>query len=138
MLLDKLIISNMNFVVKRNTIVSILMMIINTIYIIKFYQNKHVIYISICLLFLYIYLLNTSIAKKISLIVVYIVFSAITLIGEHFVILYTKGSALKYSNTIPGMNVPAWLFVAYLNMVILIELLNNYTIEINKVISNIG
>ena len=26
----------------------------------------------------------------------------------------------------------------YLNMVILIELLNNYTIEINKVISNIG
>lgn len=124
--IKKFISLNKKFIFKPNTIVSFVFLCLTTILIILYYDKKIGIYLSVLLLPLFICFYNTSKKNKFKMVYIYLMFSIITFIGEAVVIYKTNNKALLYNYTVPKLKVPSWLFLAYLNMVIFIWLLDDY------------
>ena len=120
------LIKNLDFILKKNTIISLIFIILITL-IITHYYNRYIGFIScIILLPLFLYLYNTPNKNKNKMLFVFLVFSICTFIGENIIIYKTQRKALFYNYVISGFNVPSWLFLAYLNMLIFIWLLEDY------------
>ena len=94
---------------------------INTINLFYFSNSRFCLPITLVLLIIYYkYSTDIYIDKK-KLILVYILFSILTITGESIFI--QKTNLLNYTNS-DIFNVSSWLFSAYLNMVLLIYILN--------------
>ena len=112
--------NTLSYLSTSNSILVIILVILNTLNIFYNYKNNWVLFISIILLVIYLLLLQASFQEKMVFIFIYLVFSITTLFGESIVISTTGGKALRYGVTSFNTNVPIWLFSAYLNMVLVI------------------
>lgn len=114
------------FMIRSNTILSVVVMLLNTLVLLHFHDSQLSIVPSVVLLFVYLYFYKTSRSHKSRMLFTYIMFSLLTLAGEDFVISFSKGKALKYGSPSLQTRVPLWLFGAYLNMTVLIWLLDDF------------
>ena len=117
---------NIDFLLQHNTIVSLLLICINTYGLIKYHENHISVIITIISVIFYFFLYKSTFKKKLVMFLVLLTFSILTIIGEHYVIKISKSKALNYGSKILNTNVPSWLFTAYFNMLLLIWLLTNF------------
>jgi len=105
----------------NNILDKYILLSINTLNLFYFSNTSFCIPITILLLILYYNYSKDSYSEKKKIILVYILFSLLTISGESIFI--RKTELLKYINS-DIFNVSSWLFSAYLNMVVLIFILN--------------
>ena len=122
------------FLVQRNSLLSIIIMLINTGVLLLYHDKKEGIVLSFVLLCTYLYFYRAPKAKKTRMLFTYIVFSVLTILGEEYVIQFSQGKALSYGTPSLQTHVPLWLFGAYLNMVVLVWLLDDFGLYAEKVL----
>ena len=116
-----------NFIHHHRCIIDILYIVLNAVNIFTHYRNtSKVLAWWILLSAMYLLVISTPYSEKVSLVVIVLLFSVITGATESFLISFSKNGALRYQNTLPGMNLPAWLFTAYFSMVVIYRLLDRY------------
>ena len=124
--IKQFILDNIGFIFKYNTIISFFFLIITTLCIIYLYNKNIGFYLSLLLVPIFLVLYRTSKKNKCKMLFIYLIFSIVTFLGEALVIYKTNAKALVYTHTVSCLKVPSWLFLAYLNMVIFIWLLDDY------------
>ena len=108
---------------KNDTVLKLCLLGLNTLNLFYYIETIYCIPVTIGLVLLYLNVSNESVKEKKKIIIVWLVFSLLTLIGEPIVIsLNSKNPVLNYKNP-DIINVPYWLISAYLNMVILVIVL---------------
>ena len=108
---------------KNDTVLKLCLLGLNTLNLFCFIETTYCLPITIILVLMYLNISNESVKEKKKIIIVWLVFSLLTLIGESIVIsLNSKNPVLNYKNP-DIINVPYWLISAYLNMVILVIVL---------------
>lgn len=123
----KLIIQDsFRFLKQRNTLVILAVVFANTVNMLMNHANGLAPPIAVVLLLVYLVGTDSTRQQKAVLVFVYLAFSILTIGGESTMIAMSKGSALQYGTPSAGGNVPLWLFAAYLNMVLMIQLLTDY------------
>ena len=123
------------FLLQRNTLLSMVVMLLNTGVLLLYHDQKVGVLLSLSLLWTYLYFYRASRAKKWRMLFTYTIFSILTILGEEGVIQFSKGKALSYGTPSLKSHVPLWLFGAYLNMVILVWLLDDFALRVQEVIT---
>ena len=121
-----ILLESFQFLKKRNTLVTLAVVFANTVNMLMNHANGLAPPMAVVLLLVYLVGTDSTKQHKAVLVFVYLSFSILTIGGESTMIAMSKGSALKYGTPSAGGNVPLWLFAAYLNMVLMIQLLMDY------------
>lgn len=124
----KILYEHFQFISSSNILITLVILFWSTLNIVHNYKSRYNIIYTILMVIIYLSVYRSDIAYKLRFLFVYVLFSLITISGESFVIYATKASAIKYGMTSLESNVPLWLFSAYLNMILLIHLLNQYAL----------
>tara|TARA_Y100000590_G_C15730967_1_gene1017004 strand:- start:242 stop:637 length:396 start_codon:yes stop_codon:yes gene_type:complete len=123
-IIKKKILKVKDFLLKRETIIKIIFISLNALNL-CFYINSNCVLNTIILIILYLYISDTSNKEKLKLILIWLIFSITTFIGEAIIIYKTKG--INYAYKKPDIfNVNVWLLTPYSIMVFSIILLNDY------------
>lgn len=123
---------HIQFFLDRNVLLSLAVLFWNTWNMMVNSKNNYSFPINIVILLIYLYLYRSDDSFKVRFLLVYLLFSGLTISAESVIIFAIKGDPLRYRTTNFGTNVPIWLFSAYLNMMILMHLLNQYVLFVQN------
>ena len=127
MLIFKFIVKkHIQFFLDRNVLLSLALLFWNTWNLMVNSKNNYSVPISVVMLIIYLSLYRGERSFKIRFVLVYVMFSLLTITAESAVVYGIKGDPLNYQSTSFGTNVPIWLFSTYLNLMVLLHLLNQY------------
>ena len=120
-----------NFYSKDNfdNLLLLLIIFLNSINLYFFLNSKYCVPITIILFYFYYKTSKIEKKKKDQLLLTWLSFSLLSLLGESIIISNNTGISLQYNNS-DIYNVSSWLFSAYASMVLSILLMNNYYAEI--------
>jgi hypothetical protein len=115
------------FFSKPETIIEILFIFLNAGNIFLNYGNNYrVILITSMLALIYFNYSPRKAIDKSELLFIFVAFSLATGIVESYLISYSGGIAIQYGKTGERLNIPSWLFCAYLSMVMIMLGLQRY------------
>lgn len=117
---------HIQFFLDRNVLLSLALLFWNTWNLMVNSKNDYSVPVTLVMLIIYISLYRGDRSFKIRFVLVYIIFSVLTITAESAVVYSIKGDPLNYQSTSFGSNVPIWLFSTYLNLMVLLHLLNQY------------
>lgn len=123
---------HIQFFLDRNVLLSLAVLFWNTWNMMINSKNNYNFPINLLILFIYLYLYRADKSFKVRFLLVYFLFSSLSISAESAIIFAIKGDPLHYRTTNFGTNVPVWLFSAYLNMIILLHLLNQYILFVQN------